>query len=162
MSLNTIKLESLFEQLVPAEGPAETVAGEIVRAANRLLYRAYNDGDVFWQGYGIETVGPVYEYLMGLSKYEFEHNELYSKMVTALDALCGVRYDEQDEQLLQNFVDAVVALIEGCPSLKSSVNSDDCLNYYELAVEHFGDPYYDPDEEEFEYDEDSYDPDDEY
>lgn len=159
--LNFQKIVAMFDELVPAQGPAETVAGEIVRAANRLVYRALNDGDVFWEDYGIETVGPIYEYFTGLAEYEFEHDELYSKLITVLDAMALTHY-EDNEELLQNFIDAVVDLIEGCPTLKTITNKDDCLacGYYELAIERFGDPNYDPDEED-EYTEDDYDPDDE-
>ena len=38
----------LFEELVPAEGPCETVAGELIRAISRIGYRDWNDGDVFY------------------------------------------------------------------------------------------------------------------
>lgn len=40
--------KELFYLCVPREGHAETLGGEIVRALNRLVYRAYNDGDVFY------------------------------------------------------------------------------------------------------------------
>ena len=38
--------EALFEALVPIQGKAPTTAGEIVRKANRLVYRYCNDGDI--------------------------------------------------------------------------------------------------------------------
>jgi len=50
-------LDTAFDLLVPKEGKADTLAGELVRAINHLLYRALNDGDVFYEGYGIETCG---------------------------------------------------------------------------------------------------------
>lgn len=56
-------LEVLFEELVPSEGTAETVAGELVRAMMRVLYRDYNDGDKFYESYGIETCGSSIAYL---------------------------------------------------------------------------------------------------
>ena len=37
--------EILWRRLVPAEGKANTVAGEVLRAVSRLYYRWYNDGD---------------------------------------------------------------------------------------------------------------------
>jgi hypothetical protein len=49
----------LFNKLVPADGNAETKEGELVRALNRIMYRASNDGDVWWDGYGTETLGQV-------------------------------------------------------------------------------------------------------
>ena len=48
----------LFNHLVPKSGKADTVAGELVRAMMKILYRDYNDGDVFYDGYGKETCGP--------------------------------------------------------------------------------------------------------
>ena len=56
-------LEVLFEELVPAQGVAETVAGELVRAMMRVLYRDCNDGDKFYESYGIETCGSSIAYL---------------------------------------------------------------------------------------------------
>ena len=58
------RISALFEELVPASGKAATVAGEIVRAINRLAYRNYNDGDHVGVGYGRETCNPAARYLM--------------------------------------------------------------------------------------------------
>ena len=49
----------LFDKLVPGSGASDTVEGEMIRAINRLIYRFYNDGDFFYQGYGAETAGPA-------------------------------------------------------------------------------------------------------
>jgi hypothetical protein len=57
-------LEKLFNALVPSSGKAETIAGEIVRAMMRILYRDYNDGDKFFCGYGLETCAGSAQYLM--------------------------------------------------------------------------------------------------
>lgn len=59
-----LPFEEWFEYLVPSSGKAPTVAGEIVRAVNKLAYRWYNDGDEFYQGYGRETCGAPAVYLM--------------------------------------------------------------------------------------------------
>lgn len=58
------KLSALFEILVPPSGKCDTVAGEIVRAAMRILYRWFNDGDIFFIGDGFETAAPAAQYLM--------------------------------------------------------------------------------------------------
>ena len=58
------KLEVFFDKLVPNSGAAQSVAGEMVRAMMRILYRDYNDGDVFYEGYGLETCGSSAEFLM--------------------------------------------------------------------------------------------------
>ena len=57
-------LNELFEISVPNSGKASTVGGEIVRAAVRVIYRCLNDGDVPFMGYGIETCGGSYAYLI--------------------------------------------------------------------------------------------------
>lgn len=56
-------LQTAFDLLVPPSGPADSKAGELVRAMMRLLYRDYNDGDVFYEGYGLETCANAAEYL---------------------------------------------------------------------------------------------------
>lgn len=64
-STNNIEnIDDWFDILVPQSGKAETVAGEIVRAACRIRYRWLNDGDRFFSGYGIETCGSDAQYLM--------------------------------------------------------------------------------------------------
>ena len=50
--------------LVPDSGKADSVAGEMIRAINKILYRDWNDGDKFYEGYGLETCGPAAAYLM--------------------------------------------------------------------------------------------------
>lgn len=57
-------LDDIFSIVVPREGKADTVVGEIVRAMMRVLYRMFNDGDKFYEGYGLDTVAPSVAYLM--------------------------------------------------------------------------------------------------
>lgn len=58
------RLNGYFEKLVPVQGKADTVAGEIVRALSRIGYRFYNDGDCVGVDYGCETCNPAARYLM--------------------------------------------------------------------------------------------------
>ena len=37
----------LYKQLVPSQGPADTIEGEVLRAASKIVGRHYNDGDEF-------------------------------------------------------------------------------------------------------------------
>lgn len=57
------QLEMAFDLLVPNSGKADTVAGELIRAISRIRYRDLNDGDLFYEGYGIETCGDAVAYL---------------------------------------------------------------------------------------------------
>lgn len=56
--------EILFDALVPGSGHADNLGGEILRAAERIAYRYYNDGDRAGEGYGRETVNPAVRYMM--------------------------------------------------------------------------------------------------
>ncbi len=56
-----------YNELVPSEGKANTVEGEMLRAINRICYRYFNDGDVFFENYGAETAGPAHTYLIDKS-----------------------------------------------------------------------------------------------
>lgn len=63
-------IEALFELAVPPRGNCDSVGGEIIRAMMRILYRDYNDGDVFYEGYGRETCLPAVAYLIDVEPYE--------------------------------------------------------------------------------------------
>lgn len=39
----------LYDELVPSSGKADTIEGEVMRAASKIVYRHYNDGDEFNQ-----------------------------------------------------------------------------------------------------------------
>ena len=63
MTAAETRISALFDELVPASGKADTVAGEIIRAVNRIAYRNSNDGDHVGVGYGNETCNPAARYL---------------------------------------------------------------------------------------------------
>ena len=56
--------EILFDALVPGSGHADSLGGELLRAAERIAYRYYNDGDMAGEGYGRETVNPAVRYMV--------------------------------------------------------------------------------------------------
>ena len=49
------QLSAIADVLVPPSGMCDNLGAELVRAINRILYRDWNDGDVFYEGYGLET-----------------------------------------------------------------------------------------------------------
>lgn len=57
------RIDVLTEKLVPEEGPADTLEGELIRAINKIGYRYYNDGDYWYREYGCETAGPAAAFL---------------------------------------------------------------------------------------------------
>jgi hypothetical protein len=58
----------ISEKYVPLVGSSETVYGEIIRAIDTIVYRFYNDGDVFHLGSGVESVFPSVEHLLNQDK----------------------------------------------------------------------------------------------
>lgn len=53
----------MFNELVPGEGNANNLGGELLRAAERIAYRYWNDGDKAGERYGRETVNPAVRFL---------------------------------------------------------------------------------------------------
>ncbi len=101
-------IEDLFEELVPTSGQSETVAGELVRAANRLGYRWYNDGDKCYSGYGIETCGNAINYLC-----EFLDDD-YNTSGNVEDA-AAIDIDDKYEEFLYKLYRDVVDFINTHP-----------------------------------------------
>lgn len=63
------QLDAVHSILVPAQGKADSLGGELVRAVMRIIYRDRNDGDKFFEGYGLETCGASAQFL---SNYGFD------------------------------------------------------------------------------------------
>lgn len=75
-------LDELFEEFVPSQGPTESLGAELIRAASRVGYRWFNDGDRFNHGYGLETCAPDAAFLAeyGGSKVESIINDMAERM----------------------------------------------------------------------------------
>lgn len=57
------KLDILFDEYVPSSGKSKCLAGELARAMSRIVARGYNDGDRFYEGYGLETCGEAAQFI---------------------------------------------------------------------------------------------------
>ena len=108
MTKNAERINKLFEELVPFEGKANSLAGELVRAMSRIGYRFFNDGDLVNIGYGKETCNPAGRFLgakgndriarLTADAWAVYSEEAYEKV---LDILCGAvaDYVEQNPDL---------------------------------------------------------------
>lgn len=114
-------MEKLHQALVPNRGKADTVAGELVRATMRILYRDYNDGDKFFMGYGLETCGGSAQYLMdmGMSSIKEILNDVY-KYVDDDDA-----YTTAITSLAKEVINQIISN----PYLLSEPNTTDSRDY---------------------------------
>lgn len=120
MTATENKIHALFEELVPASGKADTVAGEIVRAVSRISYRNYNDGDHIGVGYGKETCNPAARYLIERGG---------QKIAAAVRAIWGEVVDRYYDTGISILETAVLEYIEQHPELKTTPNSEDMWDY---------------------------------
>lgn len=122
MSAREEKINALFNELVPASGKADTVAGEIIRAVCRISYRNYNDGDHIGVGYGKETCNPAARYLA--SKAGTKVSQVISKM-------WGIEDDRYYKKMLVTLEESVLEYLEQHPDLKTTANSEDIRSYWD-------------------------------
>ena len=120
------RLNALFEELVPASGKADTVAGEIVRAMCRIGYRWVNDGDQLGIGYGKETCNPAARYLGKTCDDDRIAAGLWDLMY---DPIYDDSYDGAYARALEEIEDAVLAYVENNPELKAKENAEDFWDY---------------------------------
>lgn len=120
MTITENKINKLFDELVPNEGKADTVAGEIIRAICRIGFRYYNDGDQIGVGYGKETCNPAARYLMNIG---------YEQIDNAISNMWGVYSDSIYEEWLDKLEKAVLEYLESNPDLKTAVNNEDMWDY---------------------------------
>lgn len=117
-------LEVLFEQIVPPQGKADTVAGEMVRAMMRVLYRDANDGDKFFMGYGLETCASSVAYLCSMIPVIDKHVDLMLEE--------AFRYADDDEaytKQLNQMTEEVVDHIRNNQELIFTPNEEDSRDY---------------------------------
>jgi len=125
--------ETLCEALVPAAGPTGTIEGEIVRAINRILYRYYNDGDYWFEGYGCETAGDAATFLTKHSPVNVR------KQISRSDQRHGEKY----EKPLLEALEMIVTYVEekNGEYTESDLDYQDCHSKYKARYD--DDDYYD-------------------
>lgn len=115
MTKNAERINELFKELVPFEGKADSLAGELIRAMSRIGYRFYNDGDQLGIGYGKETCNPAGRFLGA------KGNDRIAKLTA--DAW-AVYSEEAYEKILDALEGAVADYIEQNPDLRNQPTED--------------------------------------
>lgn len=149
------RMQELYNDLVPPSGRALTIAGELVRASNRIGYRFYNDGDKVDSGYGKETCNSSLRYLTeqldSLDNGKQVANK-FSKLWDG-DSLNNEEYDK----VFKDGIKDLVEFIDSNPSLKSKSNDKDSISDFSIDEdfeddeEEFGDAFEDDSYDEFDY-----------
>lgn len=95
------KFEKITDKYMPVRGEGETKASQIVTAVNKLVYKWYNDGDVFDNTY----------YLSGwcndLSSYA-NWLEKYTEASRILHGILGCFTESDYEELLKDLADKLL------------------------------------------------------
>lgn len=111
--------EAMKEYGVPDSGKADSVAGELVRAINRIIYRWFNDGDRINEGYGKETTNAAARYLIqeGSPEVRSTISELFENPSD---------YDSDDsyEDMLSDACVSLLEDLENHPELKTAKTID--------------------------------------
>jgi hypothetical protein len=102
----------LRDKYVPGMGAAETRAGEIIRAMDRLIYRFFNDGDMVGKGYGNETCNSSYRYLR-------------RRLGPGCPELQAAWSEDEYVDMLASLCDQVKELFETSPELFTWENNED-------------------------------------
>lgn len=116
-------LDVLYEELVPPEGAAETVAGELVRAIMRVIYRCYNDGDKFYEGYGLDTCASSVSYLCD------QIDAVHAKVVQIMEQYWKYEDDDKYEEVLEELAKIVIDYIVENPETLDDFNEEDSRDY---------------------------------
>ena len=120
-------LEKLFNALVPSSGKSDTVAGELVRATMRILYRDWNDGDKFFMGYGLETCGGSAQYL-----YDMDVSSVINDILSDTDYYMD---DDNYTSMLNKLSKDVVSYILNNPDSLAELNEVDSRDYHYDYIE---------------------------
>lgn len=140
------RLDVYTKELMPAEGKAKTLAGELVRALNRIGYRYYNDGDQIGIDYGNETCNPAARFIQSNTTIEIK------RLIESMwDCYNESMYEAGLESLITKTLDYIDA-----KDLKNKPNTEDMLTYTDPSDNDYifeEDEYYWDTEEEEEEDE---------
>ena len=133
-----------FYHLVPGQGKADTMEGEMLRAINKIVYRWYNDGDEYHIGYGTETAGPAHSFLVNAN------HPLKAKLYAMFTR--GTDYETTIKAVLEEILD----YIEGMAGNYTDNTLGDMLDYEAEFEDETEDEYDDYDDYDDYEDEDEY------
>ena len=99
------KFEDLIDKYMPLKGEGDTLASQIVTAVNKLVYKWYNDGDVFDNTHYLNGwANDLSSYANWLRKWASGD----SGCDTILDRVYGCYNDSDYENLLKDLADCLL------------------------------------------------------
>lgn len=144
------KFEPILDKYMPSRGEGESLASQAVTAVNKLVYKWYNDGDVYDNRYYLEG------WANDLSSYA---NWLYNNIRGLKPLLSSISdcYNGEDyEELLQQLADSVLdeAFLEKYASEPASGSIYEATGPFRFEWrddDDDEDEYYEDDEDEEDY-----------
>ena len=116
--------DSEYQRLVPQAGNCNTLRGEVIRAANKIDYRLYNDGDKVGSGYGHQTCDPAARFLIkklgGNPKFGF--TKTFQNLLDGSYGLSKERYAKLVERMVDR-IDRYMSSIPETPNTEDYLDS---------------------------------------
>ena len=122
------QLDAVHSTLVPNQGKADSLGGELVRAVMRIIYRDRNDGDKFFEGYGLETCGSSAQFLSNYG-FDMQINHIVDQASRYADD--DDAYSEAVNQLGKLVIDRLI----NEPELMTTPNDEDSRETDYTALE---------------------------
>jgi len=148
------KFGDVIDRYLPNRGQGSTKATQVVTAINKIIYKFYNDGDVFDNQYYLEGFGnDLSSYANWLKKYIPGSDKILDRIYTCRteDAYSELLADLADTFLTSEFLDTISHTL-------SVGDIYECSGPFEFVDKNLGEEY-----DEFSEYEDAYgDEDDEY
>jgi hypothetical protein len=110
-------MSALFNEFVPSSGSCDNLGAELIRAVERIRYRDYNDGDRFYEGYGLETCSSDAAFIA-----ENTNDDIYETIVDIAD-----NYNDSDSEYtnrLNLLAKNVVNYIKDTPDIAALPTED--------------------------------------
>lgn len=122
--MGRLTFDAEFRRLVPQSGSCNTLRGEVIRAANKIDYRLYNDGDKVGSGYGHQTCDPAARFLIkklgGNPKFGF--TKTFQNLLDGSYGLSKERYAKLVERMVDR-IDRYMSSIPETPNTEDYLNS---------------------------------------
>ena len=144
------KFEALIDKYMPMRGEGETKASQIVTAVNKLVYKWYNDGDVYDNSYALDGwANDLSDYANWLWEHT-DSNEL-------LENIFNCYNNSQYEDLLRELSDMLLdeEYLEEQNKIEKVGTIYKCDGAFKY-VEHYEEDEEDDYEEEDEYEDEEY------
>ena len=148
------KFEELIDKYMPMRGEGETKASQIVTAVNKLVYKWYNDGDVYDNTYSLEGWAND---LSSYANWLYEHTDADSILASIINCFTHSDYEDLLKELADKLLDEEYLIEQNkIEKVGTIYTCDGIFKYEEYYEEDEDDDWDDEDEDDEEDDEEDY------